>query len=150
MKKVLKSSLVFLLVFFNASNCSLVRQIRIIKSGQIDQPLTQVISVPFQRYGHLLVVEASLNHNPKKYTFILDTGAATVVIDPSVAKELNVPEITRVKAHGTTGAKIVPMGLLKNFQIAKNLSMTDVGVVLIDMDIIKRNITGRKIDGYWE
>ena len=47
----------------------------------------QMSVIPFDLDGHKIYVSVNINDHPKEYTFILDTGALTM-IDEKVAEEL--------------------------------------------------------------
>jgi predicted aspartyl protease len=72
--------------------------------------------LPFTRVGNLVIVEATVNGS-RPLRFVLDTGAARMLIDAAVARELNLPE-GESDTIGGAGAGRVPVKKIAGVQMA--------------------------------
>ncbi len=88
-----------LLVFL--SGCTAIKAINMMNSSEV------VINnvdrqIPFATKGNLILVKIRINHSMEYYTFILDTGALTMVSE-RVSGKLSLPEGIEIDASGTGG-----------------------------------------------
>ncbi len=79
-----------------------MKSIELINDGEVGTNSQTESTISFTHKSHPILIETRLNHSRKKYTFILDTGALTLVRE-HVAKELNLPKGIEVNAGGTGG-----------------------------------------------
>jgi hypothetical protein len=90
------------------------------------------VVVPFEELpsGHLVVLCTIDGHGP--YRFVVDTGANAFVIDPDVAKELDI-DLTKVahqKAHAADGAPMsVPVVELRDVRLGTRVLRRTPSVV---------------------
>ena len=101
MKKYPKFLLAQLLLLVFLSGCTAIKAINLMNSSEV------VINdvdrqIQFATEGHLILVKVKINHSRQKYTFILDTGALTM-LSKRVAEGLSLPEGIEIDASGTGG-----------------------------------------------
>lgn len=93
-------TLLFIVVLLGG--CTAIKAISILNKGHI-VPNNQVKStVTFTLDGHPILIKAKLNDSPKDYTFVVDTGALTL-IRQDVANTLGLPEGLEVEANDSSG-----------------------------------------------
>jgi predicted aspartyl protease len=96
------------------------------------------VVVPFEELpsGHLVVPCTIDGHGP--YRFVVDTGANAFVIDPDVAKELNIDLATvpHQKAHAADGAPVsVPIVVLRDVRLGTRV-LRKTSSVVTDVDAL--------------
>ncbi len=83
----------------------------------------------------------------KKYNFLFDTGAESNVIDPLVAKELNLKNLKKgTIANGTDSNKGVPIVEIKNITIG-GLQFKETAGMIWDLSNLSNMVSCIKIDG---
>lgn len=92
--------LLFVFVLFNG--CTAYQAINLVNSGRIIHDDHAQSTIPFALNEHPMLIKAKLNNSQKDHTFILDTGALTI-IRQAVANELGLPAGIKVKAKGYQG-----------------------------------------------
>jgi len=102
--------------------------------------------VPFELSNNHIYLQARLKGLPKPIWFLLDSGAAATVVDPSVAKALGTGSAGSLEGRGA-GSESVSTGLLGGVTLQlPDLSLRDRTVAVQ----AKRNLSthvGRRIDG---
>jgi hypothetical protein len=106
-----------------------------------------VSEIPIKFVGYNMLVKVDINHSPKEYTFLLDTGSQ-VVIDKKVAQELNVTDVTEKSETKTRDA----VGITQNGEIIqlKSLKVGDIEVQSCGariLDLSRLQSWGLKVDG---
>ena len=101
MKKYTKFLIAQLLLLIFLSGCTAIKAINMMNSSEV------VINdvdrqIQFATTGHLILVKIKINHSREYYTFILDTGALTMVSE-RVSEKLSLPEGIEIDASGTGG-----------------------------------------------
>ena len=101
MKKYTKFFVAQLLLLVVLSGCTAIKAINMMNSSEV------VINdvdrqIQFATEGRLILVKVKINHSREEYSFILDTGALTMV-SKRVAEELSLPEGIEIDASGTGG-----------------------------------------------
>jgi hypothetical protein len=102
------------------------------------------VVVPFEELssGHLVVPCTIDGHGP--YRFVVDTGANAFVIDPDVAKELDIDlsKVPHQKAHAADGAPVsVPVVVLRDVRLGTRILrraesvVTDVDALVGDAEV---------------
>ena len=94
------TALFFLVVF--VPGCTSIQAFKLLNSGEAVFENGSDSIIPFSIEGHQILVKARINYSRKEYTFILDTGALTMMSE-KVVKELSLPEGIEVNAGGTGG-----------------------------------------------
>jgi len=102
MIKSLKYFLTLLIFASFLPGCTAIKAIKLINSSEAVLTKTVDSVIPFVLKGHLIIIQAEINHSGKDYTFILDTGALTMMKE-KVAKKLSLPKGIKIDAAGTGG-----------------------------------------------
>lgn len=102
MIRILKYLTALLLLVTLLPGCTAIQALKLINSSEavIKNDIDSVI--PFIIEGHQILVKVKVNYSKKEYTFILDTGALTMMSE-KVVKELSLPKGIEVNAGGTGG-----------------------------------------------
>lgn len=102
MRKKSKIFIAQLLLLVFVSGCSAIKAINLVNSSEV--VITDDIDsrIPFSIKRHQILVKIKINHSREEYTFILDTGALTMVSE-RVAEKLSLPEGIEIDASGTGG-----------------------------------------------
>jgi len=101
--------------------------------------------IPFTRAGDLVVLEAKLNGS-RPLAFVLDTGAAHMVVDSRIARELAMPE-NGESTIGGAGAGRIPFKKIERVSFALGaLAAADYEFVSADLSGLT-SIIGRQIHG---
>ena len=98
----------------------------------------EAVVVPIEEIpsGHLVVPCTIDGHGP--YRFVVDTGANAFVIDPDVAKDLDIDlaKVPRRKAHAADGAPIsVPVVVLSDVRLGTRV-LRRTSTVVTDVDAL--------------
>jgi predicted aspartyl protease len=102
MIKLLKIYLILSFIVASLSSCTAIKAIKLVNSGEMVVNNQPDSVIPFTHKFHPILIKAKLNHSKKEYTFMVDTGALTLISE-RVAKELNLPKGIEVNAGGTGG-----------------------------------------------
>lgn len=137
--------ILFLLCFF--VNCSPVQQARkLITQGEVAQSnFFQAIS--YTNFQEWIIIEANLNNSDKKYRFLFDTGALTVISKP-LAEALNLPKIVEQPVGSANSKKQnTVFTSLESIKIGE-VDFRDIGAVVIDFNSSPEiQCLGLNIDG---
>jgi clan AA aspartic protease (TIGR02281 family) len=71
------------------SNVGRIRASDSIRAPEPEKPLVARASIPFEKHGQVVVIDATLNKKTRA-KFVVDTGASYTMISSAVAKELNI------------------------------------------------------------
>jgi predicted aspartyl protease len=102
MRKHTKFYIAQLLLFVFVSGCSAIKAINLVNSSEVVMTDDIDSRIPFITEGNQILVELKINHSREEYTFILDTGALTMVSE-RVSEKLSLPEGIEIDASGTGG-----------------------------------------------
>lgn len=89
-------------------------------------PMRPIAIVPFHRHGKLMVFDVRIGSNPRKLSFILDSGASHTVIDSAAARALRLAAVGHASAHGT-GKGAVSVARFAALRVAFEGATLDVG-----------------------
>ena len=78
------------------SGCSTFHAITLVRGGASHVRADEETVVPFQLSGHIILVKGRINNSSRDYTFMLDTGALSV-IGKDVADKLGLAEDVAVE-----------------------------------------------------
>jgi len=121
-----------LLVFL--SGCTAIKAINLMNSSEV------VINdvdrkIQFATEGRQILVKIKINHSREYYTFILDTGALTIV-SKRVAEGLSLPEGIEIDASGT-GGNTRAINLVKlNSVVAGGMEVKNCAAGVVDFSSI--------------
>jgi len=142
MIKLLKIYLILSFIVFSLSGCTAIKAMKLVNSGDMVMSNQPDSVIPFTHDSHPILIKAKLNHSQKEYTFIVDTGALTI-ISKQVAKELNLPKGIEVNASGTGGdSKTINLVKLDSI-IVGNMEVTNCATGVTDFQpLLPRKIAG--------
>jgi predicted aspartyl protease len=102
MRKKSKIFIAQLLLLVFVSGCSAIKAINLVNSSEVVITDDMDSRIPFIKKGHQILVKLKINQSREDYTFILDTGALTMVSE-RLSKRLSLPEGIEIDASGTGG-----------------------------------------------
>ncbi len=102
MRKLAKFFITPLLLLVFVSGCTAIKAINLINSSEVVITDDMDSRIPFTMEKHQILVKIKINHSREEYTFILDTGALTMVSE-RIAEKLSLPEGIEIDASGTGG-----------------------------------------------
>lgn len=86
------------------SGCSTFKAIKLVQQGKLSTDENSAVNVPFELKSHAIIVQVNINDSAESYSFILDTGAMSI-IDKNLAKKLGIKTELEVNAKGSAGNK---------------------------------------------
>jgi len=144
MKRIVCVLFAFCIVI-HLSGCSLYRAISLVRGGESHVRVDEETEIPFELSGHMILVKGRINNSSRDYTFMLDTGALTIV-GKDLTSELGLTKEVGIKLIDVAeGEKIVYLAKLENFSLG-GFKAEGISAAIFDMDKIRR-ITGIKVDG---
>ena len=131
MLKLLKIYLIISFIVASLSGCTAIKAMKLVNSGDMVMSNQPDSVIPLTHEMHLIFIKAKLNHSQKEYTFIVDTGALTL-ISRQVATELNLSKGIEVNAGGTGGnSKTINLVKLDSI-IVGNMEVTNCATGVTD------------------
>jgi len=138
---ILKTFLVLVIVLVLPS-CTTLQAIKLVNSGEVEPSNKTRSVIPFTLKGHPIFIKVRINNSEKKYNFILDTGALTIV-SQQVAQELGLQNVVEVQAGGTGGkSKKINLVQLKSITVG-NSGVQNIAAGVVDFS----EQLGKDIDG---
>ena len=136
----------FLFIIFLLSSCNAYKAQQLITGGTIVQT-DFYKKVNYESLRNWIIVEASVNGSAKKYKFLFDTGAVSVVSSEMV-KELNLKSKAQQNVGSSNSQKrSTTFTKLKSVQI-EGIDFENIGAVVIDFDSSPEiTCLGQAIDG---
>lgn len=129
----------------NLSGCSLFHAVSLVRGGESAVRADQETVVPFQLSGHMILIKGRINDSNHDYTFMLDTGALTV-IDKTVARDLGLAEEVGIELRDSAeGRENVNLTRLESFRVG-GFKANGISAAVFDLARI-RQMTGAGIDG---
>ncbi|WP_298418608.1 aspartyl protease family protein [uncultured Kordia sp.] len=104
----------------------------------------QVATVPFEN-DNLMFIKVKVNAHTEPLNFVFDTGASTIVLDETVAKELGVNSDYQQPAEGAAGSEVYNVALSQKLHI-QDVTLENVHMVLVDLERLSKR-GNQKIDG---
>ncbi|MDJ0766631.1 MAG: aspartyl protease family protein [Myxococcota bacterium] len=112
--------------------CSTFKAISVVRSGHITEEGLKSTPLTFEMKSHLILVKVKLNDTEKFYSFILDTGAMTI-IDERLMDELSLTPYVDVYTSDTTGKeKQIHLVKLKSVRLG-DAEVKDCGAGVYDL-----------------
>lgn len=134
-----------LCAILNISGCSTFHAISLVRGGESHVRADEETVVPFELSGHIILVKGRINDSGHDYTFMMDTGALTV-IGKGVADDLGLAEEVVVEMRDSAeGKEDVHLTKLKNISMG-GFKAECISAAVFDMGRI-RCLTGIRLDG---
>ncbi len=142
MVRILKYLTAVLILVALLPSCTVIQAFKLLNGSEAVIINDSDSVIPFIIEGHQIIVKAKVNHSQKEYTFILDTGALTMMRE-KVVKELSLPKGIEVNAGGT-GGNVKKINLVQlDSVIVGNVEVKKCASGLTDFN----SIFPHKIDG---
>ena len=90
---------------------------------------------------YLIVVEASID-GQGPFRFLLDTGSTHTVIEPSLARQLQAPEIGEASLTTVSDVRQDRLARLKEIRLSASATVSELGAVIDKMDQVKLKAPG--------
>lgn len=127
------------------SGCATVKAIKMINEGAVSSNESEKSIIPFSLHGHLILAKVKLNDDQQERTFMVDTGALTV-IDKALADTLAFGNEVNVTVNDSAGyKKETRMVTLDALQIG-NRRIEKCAAGILDMTAMER-MMGIHLDG---
>ncbi|ACH40584.1 retropepsin family aspartate protease, PDZ/DHR/GLGF domain-containing [Citrifermentans bemidjiense Bem] len=131
----------FLLVGLLNTGCSAIKGVSMVRGGSPQSILTNDESVKAEQMAHLLTVKVRIDDSPEDLTFMVDTGALTV-IDEQVAKRFAFKDsVTNKVADSAGNKKDVRLVQVNRISVGK-AAVSDCAAAVVDMKKFNPKIDG--------
>jgi hypothetical protein len=104
-------------------------------------PETGFVTVPMKTHGEHLVIELSLNDN-EPVSFLLDSGAATTIMDCAYADKLGLERTAGMHALGVGGVEPIDRVTIDSLSVGE-FAVSSLNVFCMNLDIISEML-GKK------
>lgn len=123
------------------AGCSAVKGVSIVRGGSPQSTLTGDESVKAEQMVHLLTVKVRIDDSPEELTFMVDTGALTV-IDEEVAKRFMFKDsVTNKVADSAGNRKDIRLVQVNKISVGK-VAVSDCAAAVVDMKKFNPKIDG--------
>ena len=125
--------------------CSTLEAIRIVNGGTAFSTTAEPTDVPFSLHGHLILIKASVNDDPREMVFMVDTGALTV-INKTIADTMAFTQDVALTGKDSSGhTKETRLVEIESLKIG-NKEVKKCAASIFDLGLIERAM-GIRVDG---
>lgn len=130
--QIVFKAVIYISILMFLSSCSIIKTVSLINSGQPERLYSDETVIHFTMKSHAILVKARINNSQNEYTFMLDTGALTV-IDKKVADELSLKKEVEIDSKDSSNnTKKTNLVKLESLSIG-DIKVQNCGAAIMDV-----------------